>query len=348
MNRFEKIFFAICLSIVLIDGSKNIIAKDLGIAVAVDEDYINFNDETGIPFAENGRTLVPLRVTMEALNVSVTWNQELYRAELKKGFDTVIIPLEKNYIIVNNKNVIIDSKAEVYEERIYLPIRAVCEAFGYSVEWNSSSHVVEINNMNADEIPEGLYDSNATVRLESGNLNIRTSKTISVNNIVRGIDNIVDGSRIYIIKKINTAFDGSWYQIACGDGEYFVTADYDFYDIDPFVTIEEETEECNYTYGEWVDGVVTYYCACTKCCGPSATGTTASGAHVQEGLTCAADWSIYPVGTWVEIEGYGIRLVQDRGGAVKGQHIDIYCDDHNYASTFGTKPTRIRVVYKDN
>ena len=74
--------------------------------------------------------------------------------------------------------------------------------------------------------------------------------------------------------------------------------------------------------------LITYYCACAKCCDVE-TGITASGAHVKEGVTCAADPSI-PFGTKLKI-GDHIYTVQDRGGAIKGNHVDIYIDGHQRA-----------------
>lgn len=73
---------------------------------------------------------------------------------------------------------------------------------------------------------------------------------------------------------------------------------------------------------------ITYYCACKQCCG-KANGITASGAKVQEGVTVAADTSKLPFGTKIYIKGIGWRIVQDRGGAIKGNRLDIYLPSHN-------------------
>lgn len=53
-----------------------------------------------------------------------------------------------------------------------------------------------------------------------------------------------------------------------------------------------------------------------------------SGAKVQPGVTVAADTSVLPYGTVVYIEGVGLRVVQDTGGAVKGNKLDVAVNTH--------------------
>jgi 3D (Asp-Asp-Asp) domain-containing protein len=56
----------------------------------------------------------------------------------------------------------------------------------------------------------------------------------------------------------------------------------------------------------------------------SSCPTTASGACVQTGLTAAVDPSVIPLGGTISVEALGQRQAQDKGGAIKGYHIDIY------------------------
>jgi len=75
---------------------------------------------------------------------------------------------------------------------------------------------------------------------------------------------------------------------------------------------------------------LTAYCPCKKCCGKSpshpAYGITASGEVAEEGITVAM--SGYPFGTRIYIEGIGERIVQDRGGSVTKQVVDIFASTH--------------------
>ena len=101
---------------------------------------------------------------------------------------------------------------------------------------------------------------------------------------------------------------------------------------------------------EWIDAVATAYCPCEICCGkwalnrPDDIVYTASGAIAEEGVTIAADWSVYSPGTILYIEGIGERTVQDRGGAISGQKIDVFFNNHEDALRFGRQEVRIKVI----
>ena len=96
--------------------------------------------------------------------------------------------------------------------------------------------------------------------------------------------------------------------------------------------------------------VLTAYCPCEKCCGiwaknrPNGVVYTASGEVAQEGVTVAADWDVYPAGTVLRIEGMGEYIVQDVGGAVNGNHIDVYFDTHEKAVNFGKQTAFVEVL----
>ena len=76
------------------------------------------------------------------------------------------------------------------------------------------------------------------------------------------------------------------------------------------------------------DYKLTGYCPCYKC--SEGWGTkTASGAKATEGITVAADKRKLPLGTKIYIEGVGERIVQDIGGGVKGNRIDIFVNNHS-------------------
>lgn len=79
---------------------------------------------------------------------------------------------------------------------------------------------------------------------------------------------------------------------------------------------------------------VTAYCSCQKCCGKS-DGITASQVLARSNHTIAADSSI-PFGTKLLIDGV-TYTVEDRGGLIKGNHIDIYFDTHQESVNYGVQ-----------
>lgn len=74
----------------------------------------------------------------------------------------------------------------------------------------------------------------------------------------------------------------------------------------------------------------TYYCdeRYEHICGYG-IGKTASGKPTEVDWTVAADTSVLPMGSIIYVEGIGFREVMDRGGGVKGNHIDILLTTHN-------------------
>ena len=86
---------------------------------------------------------------------------------------------------------------------------------------------------------------------------------------------------------------------------------------------------------------VTAYCACMKCCGKT-NGITAMGTKATEGRTIAAS-SKYAFGTKLNINGH-IYTVEDRGGAITGNKIDIYMNSHAAALAWGVKYLPVSVV----
>ncbi len=86
---------------------------------------------------------------------------------------------------------------------------------------------------------------------------------------------------------------------------------------------------------------VTAYCSCSKCCGKT-TGRTASGTKATAGRTAAAP-AKFAFGTKLNIGGK-IYTVEDRGGAIKGNRIDIYVNSHSAALQWGVKYLPVTVA----
>lgn len=86
---------------------------------------------------------------------------------------------------------------------------------------------------------------------------------------------------------------------------------------------------------------ITAYCSCSKCCGKS-NGLTAMGTKATAGRTVAAS-SQFAFGTQLNINGH-TYTVEDRGGSVSGNKIDIYVNSHAEALAWGVRYLPVSIV----
>lgn len=114
---------------------------------------------------------------------------------------------------------------------------------------------------------------------------------------------------------------------------------------------------------EYLTLEATGYCKCGQCCGwkrnlflqpvyaygpmkgeTKKVGVTASGTKAKRG-TIAADTGVFPFGTRMRIPGYGDGVVEDRGGAIQGNKIDLFFKTHQQALEWGRRNIVVEVRY---
>ncbi len=80
-------------------------------------------------------------------------------------------------------------------------------------------------------------------------------------------------------------------------------------------------------------------------------GITYSGVKVTRDLysTVAADLNVFPIGTILFIPGYGYGVVADKGGAIKGNKVDLYYETvKEVYEKWGKKKVEVYVIEKGN
>jgi len=134
----KNIFFFV-LALILMITPMDVFADD-DVIITIDSKPLNFNEDYGFPFIDsNYRTLVPFRITLETFGAKVDWDNDNQMAIATKDGVTVKVPIGKNYILKDDKN-------------IALPIRAVIEALGGSIDYDSSVNTVVIMTKPVDSI----------------------------------------------------------------------------------------------------------------------------------------------------------------------------------------------------
>ncbi|MHC4434125.1 MAG: 3D domain-containing protein [Planctomycetota bacterium] len=94
---------------------------------------------------------------------------------------------------------------------------------------------------------------------------------------------------------------------------------------------------------------VTAYCPCSKCCGSYSDGITASGHKISEGDRFVAADRRYPFGTEMIIPGYKNSQtveVLDRGGAIRGNRLDVFFNSHQEALEWGVRYLDVKIRHQ--
>lgn len=96
-----------------------------------------------------------------------------------------------------------------------------------------------------------------------------------------------------------------------------------------------------YPRGKFIVNASAYTAAADEC--GKSDGITASGLKVMEKRTLACPPQ-FPLGTKIKIDDMGIYTCEDRGGAIKGNHVDIYMQTKKEAFAFGRRNLTAEVV----
>lgn len=103
------------------------------------------------PIIKEGRTLLPVRAICQAIGASVSWEDET-KIVTVTGFDYVMVlqvgsKSLKLYFDGNTEPGAViecDVAPEITDGRVMLPLRAMCEALEFDVEWNGDTREVQI------------------------------------------------------------------------------------------------------------------------------------------------------------------------------------------------------------
>ena len=91
------------------------------------------------------RTLVPIRAVAEEMGYRVSWDGANQVVTMTDGYTTLKFQIG-NYTAYKNgyKEIPLDVPPIIFDDRTYLPLRAVAEAMNADVNWNGNTRTVEI------------------------------------------------------------------------------------------------------------------------------------------------------------------------------------------------------------
>ena len=108
------------------------------------------------PFISKDRTLVPVRLIAEELDSIVEWDNDNRAVHISKEDTHIVMRIDSNLIEYTNSNEtnynILDVAPQIYEDRTFLPIRAVSNALGVGIDWDGDRRTVYVNSSEESEV----------------------------------------------------------------------------------------------------------------------------------------------------------------------------------------------------
>lgn len=117
--------------------------QPLGVVVLVNGEPVFFDQP---PIILDGRTLVPVRAVVEKLGATVEWDDTTKTVYVKTSeMKNAAFSGEGVEVAVNNELVSFDVQPTIINGRTLIPIRAVVEKLGCTVDWDGELKVVYID-----------------------------------------------------------------------------------------------------------------------------------------------------------------------------------------------------------
>ncbi|KAB7706624.1 LysM peptidoglycan-binding domain-containing protein [Bacillus aerolatus] len=85
-----------------------------------------------------------------------------------------------------------------------------------------------------------------------------------------------------------------------------------------------------------------YTASCKGCSGITATGINLK--KNPNAKVIAVDPKVIPLGTKVYVEGYGEAIAGDKGGAIKGNKIDVHVPNKQQAYRWGVRTVKVQIL----
>lgn len=137
MKHWKRSLLSLIISAGMLLSAAPAWAAPQQLALKVNNQNVEF--AVNAPIVDQGTTMVPLRTTLEAMNVKLTGVQD--------GIISVVI---------NGKKITLKSKTKQINGVTYAPIRIVGEAAGYEVHWDQKSRTVLLLSKSVKEGARGF------------------------------------------------------------------------------------------------------------------------------------------------------------------------------------------------
>ncbi len=114
----------------------------VGAKVRLNGALVKFDNQ--YPVIDDGTTMIPVRAISEMLGAEVGWDPEEQHVYISSGNKLIDLYVGDDVGYINDAPYKIDRPAEMYNNRVLIPLRFVAEALEVGVEWNGETRTVEL------------------------------------------------------------------------------------------------------------------------------------------------------------------------------------------------------------
>lgn len=139
MKKIGRLYLVFFLALLLMPN----IVQAQDIKLWINGNYVTTDTP---PILENDRTLVPLRVISENMGLKVEWVDEFKQAQIYNPTDDLIYTFEmgKSEYGKGDIPVSMDVAPKIVNNRTFVPIRVISEAFGKKIDWDNNNRTVVV------------------------------------------------------------------------------------------------------------------------------------------------------------------------------------------------------------
>jgi hypothetical protein len=190
--------------------------KDQPITINIDGRTVDANPA---PLLREGAVMVPLRGALEQLGARVNYIAEDRRIDILQAGRLVSMRVWQNYAIVDAQSVPVTTPPQLFDNRAYVPLRALAELFGYQVQWIGASRTVAIY---SGAVGPHNYTDHRTALREGGPLGVQINFHDST---IDEVDALLDAAKKAGVGIIKVRFD--WHTLEPVKGQPFQWPIYD-------------------------------------------------------------------------------------------------------------------------
>lgn len=96
------------------------------------------------PVISSGRTLIPVRAIAASLGATVLWDESEQKITIQKGTTVIEFEIGDDSMKVNGNSVSLDVPPQIINGRTVIPLRAMIESLGLTIDWDGAIEVLEI------------------------------------------------------------------------------------------------------------------------------------------------------------------------------------------------------------